>query len=266
MHPSATKEQQPLTNTANIGESSYQLTHTENFDHELVTNAKAELGEGVEVPTKNLGPIQNEDAMRHLLEVVNEVKDAPKESLIGEAGVRKDLPEMPQQRAEPFPNKVISAINKLREGVYHGYLKRGSRIRFNKSKDNLVKLKERSELLGQKLKVDEVMHVPKKVELPPEQPEVIEGEVIKSELNTPVVAPQQVTEAALITPTTAEQTAQPTPSAVPSESIEATAQPTSDKAPADLNVYRQTGQIVPGSEQPQQQVQEAPPVTQSQAA
>jgi hypothetical protein len=265
MHPSATKEQQPHPHPAIAGENQIPITHTENFDHELVTNAKAELGDGVEVPAKNLGPIQNADAMRHLLEVVNDVKDAPKESLIGEAGVRKDLPEMPRQRPEPFPNKVISAINKLREGVYHGYLKRGSRIRFNKSKDNLKKLQERSELLGQKLKVDEVMHVPKKVELPPEEPEAIEGEVIKPELNAPVAAPQPDSEATLITPTIAEQTAQLTPVAASDENTKENTQPESDKAPVDLNVYRQTGQIVPGSEQPQQ-VQEAAPVTQSQAA
>lgn len=293
MQPSAaTKEHQPA-NPA--GENQIPVTHTELFDHELVANAKSELGDAVKTPAQNLGPIQNPEALRHLLEVVNDVKAAPTESLIGDAGVRKDLPEIPKKNTEPFPKIVASSISHLGEQVYHGYLKWKPSFRYNKSKDNLEKVKERSELLGQKLKVEEVLHAPKKTELSLEQPAATEtvppqAEEVARQLSAQG-APEQPTEVAnAVVSQTQPETATPEhqpasqstmapvtdsinpvpevpsePLATPNETAESPiqTQPVANNTPVDLNAYRQTGQIVPTAEQP---TPPQPQVPQPQAA
>lgn len=268
MQPSATKEQQPVVIPATSAENQIQLTHTDNFDPELVKSAQAELGEEVKTPSTN-EPVVNKAALADFYKMNGLREDGITESLIGEAGVRKDIPEIPQEKAESLPNKVISAFNNAREAVYHGYLKRGSRIRFNKSKDNLKKLQERSELLGQKLKVHEVLHAPKKVELPDEQqPEAVVGEITQPEPITAEASSQPLTESTPVTSATSEQNtpqSEQTPptqnAAHPEQSTQAAASVSTDessqdavtpaqKSPVDLDTYRKTGEITSISEQP----------------
>ena len=157
MQPAALKEhntQVPKPETANDSEVITPI-HTDNYDHELLAVAKKELGDEVKFPPKNESAIQNQEALRHLIEDVNQLKDEHPLSLIGEAGV-KDMeqsaaehPPIPKKASEPIVKKFFSDVKGLYEQIKYGPLSIKPVIRFVDSEKMKKELDEKARLLGQ---------------------------------------------------------------------------------------------------------------------
>ncbi len=215
----AQKELQPVASQNEI-----PVTHIDNLDHELVSGVKEQLGDDVKMPPVNELPVPDVVGMAKFNALNNLGNISP--NRIGEDGVEKEDVEI---KKEPF--SPAESVRSFWEQFVHS-LKR-AKPRINNSGDNLAVAKERAGYMGLKVLRDEVSQVLKKEpELPPEEQE----------------QPVQPTEEVAAQPVLQQQVTEQQPEVV-AEQSPVLPPATPQNAPVSLDAYRQTGQIVPDTQE-----------------